>query len=94
MTASGGRPRSKSKKKRSSKTGDWPRSAGWIAVVAITLVVVLWWVLKPGQDPSAPAVDGLEAKLRSMAAERGVTPDDLARGILPALVGDPLPESD
>ncbi len=77
MTASGGRPRSKSKKKRSSKTGDWPRSAGWIAVVAITLVVVLWWVLKPGQDPSAPAVDGLEAKLRSMAAERGVTPDDL-----------------
>lgn len=75
MTASGGRSRSKSKKKRSSKTAGWPRSAGWIAVAAITLIVVLWWVLRP--DPSAPAVDGLEAKLRSMAEERGVTPDDL-----------------
>ena len=77
MTASGGRARSKPKKSRSPKPGDWSWPVGWIAVAAVVLVVVLWWVLK-SEGPSPPWVaDGLEAKLLSMAAERGVTSDDL-----------------
>ena len=77
MPASGGRARSKPKKRRSPKPGDWSWSVGWIAVAAVVLVVVLWWVLK-SEEPSPPWVaDGLEARLLSMAAERGVTSDDL-----------------
>ena len=77
MTASGGRTRPKSKKRRSLKSGNWPRSAGWIAAAAILVLIVLWWVLR-AEGPSQPSVtDGLETRLRTMAAERGVTSDNL-----------------
>ena len=77
MPASGGRARPKPKKRRSPKSGDRSWSVGWIAVAAIVLVVMLWWVLKP-DGPSPPSeADGLEARLLSMAAERGVTSDGL-----------------
>ena len=77
MTASGGRTRPKTKRRRSPKTGGWPLSVGWIAATAVVLVLVIWWVLKAGQELPPAAADGLEAKLRTMAAERGVTSSDL-----------------
>ncbi len=69
--------RKKTTRKRRSKAAGWSPSTIGIAVVSVALVLVLWWVFRPGQPSPSLDDQGLELKLRAMATDHGVTPDEL-----------------
>lgn len=75
--AAAGSKKKKRTRKGSSKAAGWPRSAIWIVFAAIVLILVLWWVLRPGQPSPSSHAQGIEDALRSMAVDHGVTPDGL-----------------
>ncbi len=75
--AAAGVKKKKTTRKGKSKAAGWSLSVIGIAAAAVALVLVLWWVLRPGQSSLSLQDQGLELKLRSMAIENGVTPDDL-----------------
>jgi polysaccharide deacetylase 2 family uncharacterized protein YibQ len=76
MTAVGGKKK-KTTRKRKSKAAGWSLSAIGIAAAAVALILVLWWVLRPSQSSPSLKDQGLELKLRSLAIDHGVTPDEL-----------------
>ncbi len=76
MTAVGGKKK-KTTRKRKSKPAGWSLSAIGIAAAAVALILVLWWVLRPSQSSPSLKDQGLESKLRSLAIDHGVTPDEL-----------------
>ena len=75
--AAAGDKKKKTTKKRKSKAAGWSPSAIGIAAAGVALILVLWWVLRPGQSSLSLQDQGLERKLRSMAIDHGVTPDEL-----------------
>jgi len=75
--AAAGDKKKKTTKKGKSKAAGWSPSAIGIAAAAVALILVLWWVLRPGQPSLSLQDQGLERKLRSMAIDHGVTPDEL-----------------
>jgi polysaccharide deacetylase 2 family uncharacterized protein YibQ len=75
MAAAGGTK--KKTRKSAPKSKGWPASAMWIAIAAIVVTAVLWWVLRPGQSSIQSHAQGLEETLRSMAVNHGVATDGL-----------------
>ncbi len=74
MAATGNKKR-KTTRKGKSKAAGWPPSAIGIAAAAVALILILWWVLRPGQPSLSTQGQGLEQELRSIAVDHGVTPD-------------------
>lgn len=76
MAAAGDKKR-KTTRKGKSKAAGWSPSAIGIAAAAVALILILWWVLRPGQSSLSTQGLRLEQELRSLAVEHGVTPDGL-----------------
>lgn len=76
MPSSGGRGRKK-KKRPTVKTKRLSSTTMWVGAAAMVLFAVVWWILRPGPTTTPAAQDGIEAALRSMAANHGVTGDSL-----------------
>lgn len=76
MTAAGDKKR-KTTRKRKSKAAGWSPSAIGIAAAAVALILILWWVLRPGQSSLSTQGLRLEQELQALAVEHGVTPDGL-----------------
>ena len=76
-------PTTKGRKKRPSKRGAGASEAWWgspvflIGAAAVVVILVLWWLLLPGDDDAGGLEDGVEAKLREMAASHRVEAGDL-----------------
>jgi len=75
MAAAG--KKKKTTRKGKSKATDWSPSVIGIAAAAFALILVLWWVLRPGPSSLSLEGQGLEQELRSMAIDHGVAPDGL-----------------